>query len=374
MLKIMEPGFDCKSIALTCFCAILGVLLLSSTALDAFAKERLVLSLSDILRQEPIPQPGQIGLSPSGRLVACGVVHGAKDVVFVWNTSTGKLQTTLDFFRDLPTAGVARMNFSQDEKVLTTVGTSISREEPGSFVHRWDLTTGKKIESFLLTEGGNNLALSPGGGYLVTYNRKDTDKPANIADIWNLETKKKVGSVKLRSFWVVCGAIDKNGKYLVLGGSDGEINISSFPSGKSIHSIDTRHQVPVNKFNPQPSVDFVDISPDGRFVVSHHEGGPTRQGGVNQLWDAETGKPIGQPFKSSCVECRFTPDNGVVVTSDPGSLIFRSVSKQEILETIVREGKDRPAMTRMVISSDGKTLATTGMFDKVHVWTIPQFK
>jgi WD40 repeat protein len=374
MLKKTAGQRGNKPICVTAFCAIFAIALLATSAEEACAKERLVLNVSDLLRQKPTPRAGQIALSPSGQLAACGVAHRAKDVVFVWNTTTGKLQATLDFFGGIPTAGVARICISPDEKVLTTVGTSIDPEEPGSFVHRWDLTSGKKIESFSVPEGGINLALSSDGKYLVTYTRKDPDKPANIANIWNLQTKKKVGSVKLRSFMVVCGAIDKNGKYLVLGGSDGEIIISSFPSGKTIHSIKTEPQVPVDRFNPWPSVDFVDLSADGRLVVSHHQAGPTQQGGLNQLWDATSGKPIGQPFKSSCVESRFTPDNGVLVSSEPGSLVFRSVDKQEVLHTIVSEGKERREMKRMVMSPDGKTVSTASGIDTIHVWTIPQFK
>ena len=328
------------------------------------AKERLVLKLSDLIREKPSPWVGNIALSPSGKLLACSVHHRVKNVVFVWNTATGKLHATLRFSDEPFTGGISKMAFSADEKVLTTVATSQNPEEPGSVVYRSDLETEKTIELFRLEEGGLNYALSPNGAFLVTVNR-DGAKDNNTAFVWDLAKKQKVLTQKVvRSPCVMCAAMDKDAKFLVLGGNDGEIHISHFPSGKMIHSIQSGPHVPKHP-GKGPGVLALDISGDGKYVTTYHEVE------VHQLWDAASGKPINKYFKSSCPISRFTPTANVLVSSDASSLIFRSVDKQEVLLKMDSKAKLR-GMERMVMSQDGKTLVTATA-GTIYIWTIPQF-
>ena len=96
------------------------------------------------------------------------------------------------------------------------------------------------------------------------------------------------------------------------------MDVTAIPSGEVIRSVDTTHRVPENP-SRDPDVFFVDISSDGKTIVSRHLTNSTSVW-FNQLWEVSNGKPV----KSSCETPRVLPDNKTFVTSEGNDMVFRS--------------------------------------------------
>src|ERR1019366_4933122 len=139
------------------------------------ATERLVIKI-------PGESTRRITLSPSGKLVAGGAyVPREGNQIFVWDTTSGKLQTTL---KGRPSI-YAKIHFSPDDSVLTAVYTERSGTVVETIVKEWSLATGDEVASRGFYAGGGSRTLSATGKFLLV--EKDANCPIGI--LWDLQRR-----------------------------------------------------------------------------------------------------------------------------------------------------------------------------------------
>ncbi|KND25814.1 hypothetical protein IQ63_39550 [Streptomyces acidiscabies] len=130
------------------------------------------------------PSSVTMAFSPRGDLLATAAALAANqdydNPIRLWNTSTGKLVTTLTGFDN----GVQSMVFTPDGKTLAAGAAG----DPGT-VKLWNVTTGK-VTATLAT--GYVIALSPDGKTLATSSEFAADHKASL---WDVTTGKRIAAL-----------------------------------------------------------------------------------------------------------------------------------------------------------------------------------
>src|SRR6266496_1562428 len=109
------------------------------------------------------------------------------------------------------------------------------------------------------------------------------------------------------------------------------------------------------------SVTSEQFSPDGQRVVT------TSYDRTARLWDAASGKPIGEPMKhEDTVSAEFSPDGQRVVTAsyDNTARLWDAVSGKPIGEPMKHEGRVGSAQ----FSPDGQRVVTTSYDNTARLW------
>ena len=277
----------------------------------------------DVATGEPWGEPMRPGykidsasFSPDGRRV---VTVAANFKVQVWDVATGELW-------DQPVHPGYSASFSPDGQRVVTSSSA-------NTVQMWDAATGKP-----LIDGDRFIAISPDGRRGLTVSTDETDLSeeiknkelfrGNMAQIKEVATGKPLG--ELRHEYRIDAASFSSDNRRVVTSSGGTAQIwdaatgkplgtpSAKPSGKSL-----RHSQPLSAveglnelFRLVEDVErqcfhSVSFSPDGQRVLTAKS-----QDGTARLWDAATGKSLGEPMRhdSSCDDASFSPDGQRVVT------------------------------------------------------------
>jgi WD40 repeat protein len=120
------------------------------------------------------------------------------------------------------------------------------------------------------------------------------------------------------------------------------------------------------------SVNFVDMSSDGRLVLTASNDGTIR------VWDRDTGSlmHILTGHSDRVTAAVFARNNGQVLsTSNDGTLRMWDTATGALLKSFrghLRVGPNRVAtITSLYLSKDGKTVVTGGIDDTVRIWEMP---
>jgi dipeptidyl aminopeptidase/acylaminoacyl peptidase len=109
-------------------------------------------------------------------------------------------------------------------------------------------------------------------------------------------------------------------------------------------------------------VNYADFSPDGRWIVT------ASQDYTARIWDAVTGKPIGEPMKHyGGVNCaQFSPDGRRIVTAsqDNTARIWDAVTGQPIGEPMKHGGW----VVSAEFSPDGQRILTASLDHSARLW------
>lgn len=252
-----------------------------------------------------------VAISPNERFA----VTGHQDhTIQLWNLDTG--QRVGDPWGESYTAH-GRLNHGRitgvSNLIFTTDGNHVlSAMHHGSRLSLWDVQTGQLVnESWNDHDSlyGMSIALSPDGSHFVT------DFDYSNLRIINLNTMEAVGEIWLG---------DMIGTTLSLSYSpDGRYIAAGTDYGIHLWDTETGARLGAPLLGDQGWVFSVDFSPNGRYLIS---GGSE---GNLVLWDVETGQPVGESWKAheeAVWAVSFSPDGHYVASgSHDGALIIWDV-------------------------------------------------
>jgi RNA polymerase sigma factor (sigma-70 family) len=185
--------------------------------------------------------PHSLVFSPDGKTVACMVMRGNPDQIYLWETATGKELS--------PIAG-GYPAFSPDGKLLATAPLLLKKD--GQSFTLWDAATGKEVCSVKAPGRVYRLLFSPDGRMLATLSNAVAIKPVaatnaagfgqSVIHLWPLlrdESGKSVARVgpprllaegKRETF--AAWAFSPDGRTLALAGADGAVRLLETAGGK----------------------------------------------------------------------------------------------------------------------------------------------
>ena len=327
-----------------------------------------------------------VAYSPDGALIAS---TGADGLIHVQHTETGEW---------LHTRERAKRDAALEGLVFTPDGTRIVTAESKGIVQVWEVASGLPIGEPLSGhgrdgQGGWNVygvATSPDGRLIASAGGDGTVR------IWDLDTGKQRGEPlyghvggDMGNEWVKSIAFSPDGTYIVSGGRDGGIILWDASTGELIgrpwygHGVNfaqayergiVSSRDDASAYNDavvyiEASVNGVAFSPDGRRVVS---------GGIDGallLWDVQTGKQIGEPWRLLVGDedgdhmihsVAYSPDGRRVVSGGNKGLHLWDAETGEPL------GKPLSGheVYSVAFSLDGRNVISGGRDGTVRLWKI----
>jgi WD40 repeat protein/uncharacterized caspase-like protein len=230
-------------------------------------------------------------LSPSAKYLAS--IKGSK--VVVYSTETGEVLHEIALGEDVYAAGAVFMADEQSVATLTVDTVSV-----------WDLKSGKVLRSFKCTSAiATGLVISPAGDVLVTYGggrfaQTSLDSEFAFQDksirLWDPGTGKLLQELRGHNETVNDVAFSRDGKLLASAGADGRIWLWDVASGDAITRLKPHGDMPDAGAVPLPPVRSLDLSPDGKSVLSvsggDYSGASMRFQSPTfvRIWNVETGE------------------------------------------------------------------------------------
>ena len=330
-----------------------------------------------------------VAFSPDGTNLVFAGRLGVNGIIHLWDVNTWEEISTIT----TETGLVTTVSFSPDGTVLASGTGSIITD--GNDIHLWDLDTGEEIQ-YLSAEdvGSRSVAFSPDGSNLVSGGE------ANIK-LWDAQTLSLIYTIEedvIEDIKLEFLGFSSDATRLISVQSDGIIRIIDVNTGQEIQEISefswegTPHTISpdgtklvsvrsifiylydlssgeqIQQFiGHTKEVNSVEFSPNGSLLLS----GADDQ--VMRLWDVKTGREI-QVFSSHDEEVsnvKFFPDgkklvSGTCAFSDDytGSIRIWDVTSGDQIQQFLQN----TCVLRMIISPDGKKLASSGLTRSVSIW------
>jgi WD40 repeat protein/serine/threonine protein kinase/tetratricopeptide (TPR) repeat protein len=296
-----------------------------------------------------------------------------------------------------PTA-IWQCSFSPDGKRLLTCA------EEG--VRLWDAASGRPLP--LRFEENGPAAFSPDGTTLVTSEGSRTKRDWRIF-LRDAASSQILGAPLVHPRSVSAIAFSPNGKRIATGSADGIVRLWDVPAGR-LEAEGLRYE--------NAHVTCLDWSPDGdtlivgtlpqtgdqskstaylcslsgrrRRIALEHQGGvnhaefspdgkralTTSTAGLGQLWEVETGKPVGSPMRLPMgnISACFSPDGQTVVTgSVDGVAHWWDAETGDLLAGAIP--RHRGYLLGLAFGPDGQMLAAAGGRAKlgtIALWQVPR--
>ncbi|WP_224363550.1 AAA-like domain-containing protein [Hyalangium versicolor] len=272
-----------------------------------------------------------VALSPDGQQV---VTASEGTTAQIWDAQTGqKVGPPLPHKRS-----VRAVAFSPEgQRVVTGSGDTTAQV--------WDVRTGQKVGPPLRHEAAvRAVAFSPEGQRVVTASDDTT------AQVWSAETGQSLGPLLRHQRAVRAVAFSLDGQRVVTGSDDDTARVWDTQTG----------QVGQREEN---FVRAAAISPDGQRVVVARSRDTTAQ-----VWNAETGQPVGPPLRHQEVvrAVAFGPGGQRVVTGseDNTAQVWDAQSGQPV-GPLLHHGDD---VVAVALSPDGQRVVTGSNDDTAQVW------
>ncbi len=172
-----------------------------------------------------------------------------------------------------------------------------------------------------------------------------------IIELWDLQTDKKIRTLKGHTGRVYDVQFSPDGKRLVSASDDRKVIVWEVATGRILNTLEGH----------QERVYTAIFSPDGKAIASSSADRTIR------LWNAETGKPINTIIERSWVyDVSFTPDGKILASgSKDGAIRLWNVETGKALKTFVENGS---AVRSLVYSNDSKLIASAMEDNTVRLW------
>ena len=328
--------------------------------------------------------------SPDGKIVAIG---SRESNIYLSDLNTGELKWTLPGHSD----DVQRVVFSPDGRTLA------SSSYLDETVRIWDVHTGEHKRTLTGHTGDmEGLAFSPDGKTLVSSGSGD-----GTIRFWDVRTGAETRTVAGHTDNVFSVAFNPDGKFFVSGYADGSIRFWDTETGRHLKTFKTGYD------DASPLVFSLDgkvlayaagldirlqdtktgeekmlltghtwgiysmvFSPDGNILASGSEDRTIR------LWDMHTGehKKTLSGHKHRVYSVAFSPDGKTLVSgSDDNTIRLWDVDTGETQRILTGHAGEfevdngpfsDEGVKSVAFSPDGKTLASGGGDNVIHLWDI----
>ncbi len=243
----------------------------------------------------------------------------------------------------------------QHEGQLTVVAFSPTGESflTGSThgtVRLWDTDTGEPIGEIMRNRLGSRITsaqFNRAGNRIVTAAEDDAIR------IWEGKSGRLVNEIE-RHDDVEFATFDSSGKRIVSTTKVGEARIWDITTGTQIGDV-MRHESQQSPFGQGRFVLHAEFSPQGNRVVTASEDGAAR------VWDAETGKQVGQPLQhgDAVFHASFSPAGDRIVTASfDGTARLWNAEDGAPVGAVMHSSVADDGMHEAVFSPNGNRLVT----------------
>jgi WD40 repeat protein len=361
---IFEPLWGCSMIRLFLVLVICGF---PFRQMNTFGSQRQAITLQTVSSVKEIASlpigtnktVWDIAFSPNGHSMAVAESDQKADrigTVRLWNGVTLK-----EF--DAPqvnTLDAIAVDFSPDGKLLAAAGRT-------GEIFLVDTETSKLMKTVTVNKQGiNAISFSPDGLLLAIANNTTANNPSEnnnqtAFELINIETDEVVLSASSvgEDFNPGSGlavAFSPNGKYVALGQGGNIVQIWELETKKLLHSIK----------DGSIGIYSIAFSPDSQLIVAGDGNGQVIQ------WDVETGqKQIafegGMQWDNDVV---FSPDGSLLaVTGSDGNIrLFNVKTQEEVAQLKGHTG----SLISLAFSPDGTLLASGGTDGTVRLWGVKE--
>jgi WD40 repeat protein len=216
----------------------------------------------------------------------------------------------------------------------------------------WDLSVNNRVYNWSQQQDNSDnivshIKISPNNSHVLTANR------ANFG-LWNLQSGESIGYWKIRESTIRDVAIASNGKYLLLGKTNGVVVHVNTKTGRRLEFLG--HTEKINT---------VDVSINGRIAMS---GGNDF---IAYIWDASSGQVIFQFNHTSRVsKVALDPLGRYAFSADSMKSASIWDLKTGKLITTLQGTKRHEVFSTVKFSKDGNTMLTGAASSKVSLWDI----
>ncbi len=325
----------------------------------------------------------QVEFSKDGRWI---VSTGSDKVVRLWDTGLGGARSILG---EPGPKEVRHSEPSPDGKVLVTAGDD-------NTIRIWEVSTGKELHDI-----NNDVNASPGVVFSPDGKLFLTTDGKNVAHVWDVGSGHSVADLKrsekpeagaFSDDFVSKAAFSPDGKMVltIFGGGDAAVwdtasgKVLFRPSDPLAEDNKPRETDPAGRtvLGPPSMIGVVlaAFSPDGGRLVTVHN---RFMGRILRVWDARTWRKLYtlRPDKredkdgyfGDTKEVSFSPDNGLVVTTDENNgetRVWDVRAGRSVAELSLPEGKK---IKRARFGPDGRFLLTMGEGSVDNKWELRQW-
>jgi WD40 repeat protein/tetratricopeptide (TPR) repeat protein len=290
---------------------------------------------------DPLHHPHEVrsvAFSRDGKFI----LTGCRDrTAQLWDVATGeRLGPPLEHPGE-----VGAVAFSRDGRSILTGGDDHT-------VRLWTVEPGQTVGRPL---NDDSAAFSPDGKNILVR-----DHSGKVM-LWDVASGQPVGRPMKLGSGVLSAAWSPDGRTILTGGLDGTARRWDAATGRPIGPV-LEHLGMVN---------YVGFAPDGRTirtVCSHHKAGPrAARLWEARLWDAATGRPIGQPtpHPGRMASWAFSPDGQTILTRNHNGAarLWDASTGQPLGPHLPHPG----AVRTVAYSPDGRMILTAGS-DRVVRW------
>ncbi len=312
-----------------------------------------------------------LAFTPDGTMLA----GGSSGIIRFWKTANGSEQNSVKIEKDR----IQGLIFDKENNIINVVNFRSTDQ--------YDINTGQ-----LIAANTNPIHFGSSGGPSVEYDDGTTiffslytyspefkafvtiDRRGKRAEIWNTETRKKIGMLTDKASHLARGSMALTPKGDILAthnllGREYEVLLWNTDTDKRIAALDmSRNFVDklISRFT-HPNITAMEFDYDGKLLVV---GTTDKQ---LQLWDITTlkrTKHVKTPHDYTICKFAFSPDGSLLASGDTTGNI--NLWETNTCQHIATYKGHKRNINVLVFAQNNKFLASTGLYDgTIMLWDVP---